>query len=571
MILLSPEAETVLQARYLRDGETAELLFRRVANYVACAEANYGQEAASAAEAYYELMSSLMFLPNSPALINAGKPKAQLAACFVLPIEDTLADIFETLKHTALIHQSGGGTGFSFSRLRPEGDRVGATGGTSSGPVSFMHIYDMATQVVKQGAARRGANMAILRVDHPDIASFITAKRRHDVLNNFNLSVGITDAFMEAVKNQTDFSLVNPHNRDVVKIVPAKEIFDLLVQMAWESGEPGLFFLDTVNEDNPTPQLGLFESPNPCSEQPLLPYESCVLGSINLTKMLTSNGCELSLDKSRLAQTVRTAVRFLDNVIDINCYPLPEVTEATRKTRKIGLGVMGLAELFVMLNVPYASRQAIQLTSDIMKFVTAEARAMSAELGRERGSFPAFAGSVFPKLGYSHMRNATVTTIAPTGTISMIAGCSSGIEPLFGLAMTRRVLDGRLITSVNQVAVDYLKKNGLFSDEVNEHITASGSVAGLGLPDKIKTVLATAHEVTPNWHVSHLAAAQQYTDNGVSKTVNLSKQATLCEVAEVFLTAHSKRCKGVTVYRDSSRGQQVLTHGVSGGCEECKI
>jgi ribonucleoside-diphosphate reductase alpha chain len=434
-----------------------------------------------------------------------------------------------------------------------------------------MHIYDMATQVVKQGAARRGANMAILRVDHPDIASFITAKRRHDVLNNFNLSVGITDAFMEAVKNQTDFSLVNPHNRDVVKIVPAKEIFDLLVQMAWESGEPGLFFLDTVNEDNPTPQLGLFESPNPCSEQPLLPYESCVLGSINLTKMLTSNGCELSLDKSRLAQTVRTAVRFLDNVIDINCYPLPEVTEATRKTRKIGLGVMGLAELFVMLNVPYASRQAIQLTSDIMKFVTAEARAMSAELGRERGSFPAFAGSVFPKLGYSHMRNATVTTIAPTGTISMIAGCSSGIEPLFGLAMTRRVLDGRLITSVNQVAVDYLKKNGLFSDEVNEHITASGSVAGLGLPDKIKTVLATAHEVTPNWHVSHLAAAQQYTDNGVSKTVNLSKQATLCEVAEVFLTAHSKRCKGVTVYRDSSRGQQVLTHGVSGGCEECKI
>ncbi|HWR43818.1 adenosylcobalamin-dependent ribonucleoside-diphosphate reductase [Sporomusa sp.] len=571
MTLLSPEAETVLHARYLWDGETPELLFHRVANYVAKAEAGYGRDTAGAAQEYFELMSSLAFLPNSPALINAGKPKAQLAACFVLPIEDTLEGIFDTLKHTALIHQSGGGTGFSFSRLRPEGDRVGTTGGVSSGPISFMHIYDMATQVVKQGAARRGANMAILRVDHPDILSFITVKRRRDALNNFNLSVGVTDVFMEAVHNQTDFELVNPHDGMAVKTVPAKEIFDLLVQMAWENGEPGLFFLDTVNRANPTLQLGKFESPNPCSEQPLLPYESCVLGSINLTKMLHGKGQQLSLNKGKLAQTVRTAVRFLDNVIDVNCYPLPEVAKATRQTRKIGLGIMGLAELFILLDLPYASEQAVQLTRDIMEFITAEGRAMSEELGCERGNFPAFTGSIFPRQGYSNMRNATVTTIAPTGTISMIANCSSGIEPLFGLAMTRRVLDGRLITSVNQVAIDYLKNWGLYSQDVYERIAELGSVAGLSLPDRAKNVLATAHEIEPSWHVAHLAAAQQYTDNGVSKTVNLPKNATLQDVAEVFLTAYARGCKGVTVYRDTSRDQQVLTHGVSGSCEECQL
>ncbi len=569
MILLSPEAETVLRARYLREDETPELLFRRVADYIAGAEAGYGQNAAQAAQAYYELLASGTFLPNSPALINAGKPKAQLAACFVLPIEDSLAGIFDTLKHTALIHQSGGGTGFSFSRLRPEGARVGATGGAASGPVSFMHIYDLATQVVKQGAARRGANMAVLRVDHPDIFTFITAKRRHDVLNNFNLSVGITDAFMEAVKQQADFELINPQNHTPVRTVPAREIFDLLVQMAWETGEPGLFFLDIVNKANPTPALGLFESPNPCSEQPLLPYESCVLGSINLTRLLTANkGQRVSLDKHKLTRTVRLAVRFLNNVIDINSYPLPEVTEATRKTRKIGLGIMGLAELFILLDLPYASQEAVQLTKDIMQAVTTEARAMSAELGRERGSFPAFADSIYPRQGYEHMRNATVTTIAPTGTISIIAGCSSGIEPLFALALTRRVLDGRLITSVNPVAVNYLRQQGLLTQAVNEQIALAGSVAGLALPDRVKRVLATAHEIEPAWHVAQLAAAQAYTDNGVSKTVNLPKDATCEDVARVFFAAYDQGCKGVTVYRDASRDEQVLSHGV--GCEECR-
>lgn len=569
MILLSPEAETVLSARYLHQDETPEILFRRVADYIASAEAEYGHNAAQAAQAYYELMASLTFLPNSPALINAGKAKAQLAACFVLPIEDSLPGIFDTLKHTALIHQSGGGTGFSFSRLRPAGDRVGATGGTSSGPVSFMHIYDMATQVVKQGAARRGANMAVLRVDHPDIFTFITAKRRHDVLNNFNLSVGVTDAFMEAVKNQADFELINPQNQAPIRAVPAQEIFDLLVQMAWENGEPGLFFLDTVNRANPTPALGLFESPNPCSEQPLLPYESCVLGSINLTKMLTTTkGQEFSIDKDKLTRTVRLAVRFLDNVIDINSYPLSQVAKATRKTRKIGLGIMGLAELFILLDLPYASQEAVQLTRDIMHLVTAEARAMSVELGQERGSFPAFADSIYPRQGYDYMRNATVTTIAPTGTISMIAGCSSGIEPLFGLSMTRRVLDGRLITSVNQVAVNYLKKLGLLTQAVHEQIVASGSVNGLALPDRVKRVLATAHEIEPAWHIAQLAAAQEYTDNGVSKTVNLPQNATCEDVSRAFFAAYDKGCKGVTVYRDTSRNEQVLTHGV--GCEECQ-
>ncbi|WP_371361480.1 Vitamin B12-dependent ribonucleoside-diphosphate reductase [Sporomusa rhizae] len=568
MILLSPEAETVLKTRYLLPNETPSVLFQRVASYVAKAEADYGHDAASYAQEYYELMSSLTFLPNSPALLNAGKPHAQLAACFVLPVEDSLEDIFETLKHTALIHQSGGGTGFSFSRLRPEGDKVDASGGTAGGPVSFLHIYDKATQVVKQGAARSGANMAVMQVDHPDIFTFITAKRRHDVLNNFNLSVGVTDDFMRAVQNKDDFALVNPRNGKVVKMVPAKEIFDLLVQMAWENGEPGLFFIDTVNKANPTPGLGRFESPNPCSEQPLLPFESCVLGSINLTKMLKKTGDEEILDEDKLARTVRTAIRFLDNIVDINHYPLQQVTEATKRTRKIGLGIMGLAELFISLDIPYASEQAVQLTRSIMKFITAEARAMSAQLGQVRGNFPAFRDSVYIQQGYHYMRNATVTTIAPTGTISIIAGCSSGIEPLFGLAMTRNVLEGKIITSVNQVVVEYLNRLGLLTDSVYEQIVAAGSVVGLPLPDRVKRVLATAHEIEPYWHVAHLAAAQKYTDNGVSKTVNLPKNATLADVAEVFFTSYAKGCKGVTVYRDKSRDQQVLTHGIA--CEECQ-
>ncbi|BBB92693.1 MAG TPA: adenosylcobalamin-dependent ribonucleoside-diphosphate reductase [Methylomusa anaerophila] len=567
--VLTLEANTVLKARYLKDNETAGELFRRVACHVARAESFYGCSSEAAGQEYYRLMAGLEFLPNSPTLFNAGKTNGQLAACFVLPIGDSLAGIFETLKNTALIHQSGGGTGFSFSRLRPAGDTVNSTGGVASGPVSFMEIYDAATQIVKQGAARRGANMAILRIDHPDIRQFITVKRKRDILNNFNLSVGITDQFMQAVKKGDDYSLVNPRDNTIAERVAARELFDLLAEMAWENGEPGLFFLDAVNRANPTPALGEFEAPNPCSEQPLLPYESCVLGSINLTKMLLPvDGEKVVFDYEKLRRTVRLAVRFLDNVIDVNNYPLPEVERATGLTRKIGLGIMGLSDLFIRFNIPYASQQAVDMTASIMHFITEEARRISSELGEARGSFPEFANSIYPKLGFKTLRNATVTTIAPTGSISIIAGCSSGIEPLFGLAMTRRVLDGRLIASVNQVVVDYLIKGNLWSDEVEAAIMGTGSVAGLNLPLPVKQTLATAHEISAEWHVAQLAAAQCHTDNGVSKTVNLPHNATREDVANVFWRAFINGCKGVTVYRDGSRDQQVLTQGAE-ACEEC--
>lgn len=567
--MFSPEAMAVLRARYLKDGETPDGMFRRVADHVAQAEARYGGDVARLAEEYRRLMADLVFLPNSPAIINAGKARAQLAACFVLPVEDSLVSIFETLKNTALIHQSGGGTGFSFSRLRPSGDGVSTTGGVASGPVSFMHIYDVATQVVKQGAVRRGANMAVLRVDHPDIEMFVTAKRNHDVLNNFNLSVAVTDDFMQAVDEGRPFALRTPRDGSVARMIDARRLFALLVRMAWESGEPGLFFLDAVNRFNPTPALGAFEAPNPCSEQPLLPYESCVLGSVNLTRLITARGGARQFDFARLREVVGTAVRFLDNVIDVNDYPLPAVAEATRRTRKIGLGVMGLAETFVMLDLPYASKEAVEMTGRILEAVTCEARKASAELGAARGSFPAFAASVYPERGFAAMRNATVTTIAPTGTISIIAGCSSGIEPLFALAMSRRVLEGRVLESVNQTVVEYLSQRNLYTEEVAAAIAATGSVEGTALPGSVRQVLATAQGIEPYWHVAHLAAAQAFTDNGVSKTVNMARDAAEEDVAAIFRQAHAAGCKGVTVYRDGSRAEQVLTGGTR--CEECVV
>jgi ribonucleoside-diphosphate reductase alpha chain len=567
--MFSPEAMAVLRARYLKGGEEPADMFRRVADHVARAELLYDGDAAQAADEYRRLMDDLVFLPNSPTLINAGKARAQLAACFVLPVEDSLVSIFETLKNAALIHQSGGGTGFSFSRLRPSGDVVSTTGGVASGPVSFMHVYDVATQVVKQGAVRRGANMAVLRIDHPDIEQFVTAKRSHDVLNNFNLSVAITNEFMQAVERGDRFALVSPRDGAMAKTVAARDLFALLVKMAWESGEPGLFFLDTVNRFNPTPALGAFEAPNPCSEQPLLPYESCVLGSINLTKLVADRGGERHIDFARLREVVRTAVRFLDNVVDINDHPLPAVAEATGRTRKIGLGVMGLAEVFIMLDIPYASREAVELTGSILGFVTAEARQASAELGAARGSFPAFAASVYPARGFAAMRNATVTTIAPTGTISIIAGCSSGIEPLFALAISRRVLGGQVLTSVNETVIEYLSQRNLYTEEAATAIAATGSVQATSLPDRVKQVLATAHGIEPYWHVAHLAAAQAFTDNGVSKTVNMPHAADEAEVAAIFRQAYAAGCKGVTVYRDGSRAEQVLTGGTV--CEECLL
>ncbi|GBG57105.1 ribonucleotide-diphosphate reductase subunit alpha [Sporomusaceae bacterium FL31] len=567
--MLTPEAMAVLKARYLMDNETPEAMFKRVAQTIAQAEALFDGDASRAAAEYDQLMSSLEFLPNSPTLMNAGKSNGQLAACFVLPIEDSLEAIFETLKNTALIHQSGGGTGFSFSRLRPKGDQVAATGNTSSGPISFMHVYNLATQVVKQGAVRSGANMAVLRVDHPDIMEFISVKHQRNVLNNFNLSVAVTDKFMAAVDADLPFELINPRTKLAVNSVQARTIYDRLTEMAWENGEPGLFFLDTVNKANPTPLLGAFESPNPCSEQPLLPYESCNLGSINLAKMIKATKHGIELDYNKLRNTVRTAVKFLDSVIDINHYPLNLVAEQSKLTRKIGLGIMGLADLFILLDIPYASEQAVELTANIMKFLTTEARLMSSAIALRRGNFPAFNGSIFAVQGYTAMRNATVSTIAPTGSISLIAQCSSGIEPLFALSVTRRVLEGSTLISSNPIVLRYLSERGLLSETVSAVIERDGSIANTDLPLAVQAVLATAHEIEPAWHIAHLAAAQRFTDNGVSKTVNLPYHATQADVAKVFKQAYESGCKGVTVYRNNSRSEQVLTHGMT-RCAKCE-
>ena len=565
--MLTPEAVTVLGTRYLQPGESPADMFWRVARTVAAAEEWYGGDAAAAAERYFDIMSSLTFLPNSPALMNAGRGSGQLAACFVLPVEDSLAGIFETLKLTALIHQSGGGTGFSFSRLRPQGDRVALTGGEASGPVSFIGIFDKATEIVRQGAARRGANMAVLRADHPDIRQFVTAKQHQSALNNFNLSVGITDQFMAAVRDGDRYQLINPRNGAVTEELPARDIFRLLTEMAWANGEPGLFFLDTVNRFNPTPGLGDFEAPNPCSEQPLLPYESCVLGSINLNRVLESKENGWVIDYDRLGQAVDTAVRFLDSVLDVNVYPVQAVKEATLKTRKIGLGIMGLADVFVRMGIPYGAEPAVRLTGRIMNFVTNRARQQSARLAAERGVFPAWPVSVYGQRG-EKMRNATVTTIAPTGTISILANCSSGIEPLFALSVSRRALDGVLLRSINQAALQFLGEKQLLSDDVYKLILQNGSVTDSALPLKVKAVLATAHEIPPAWHVRQLSAAQAYTDNGVSKTVNLPHGASAEDVAAIFFQAWESGCKGVTVYRDGSRAGQILMSGLE-NCPTC--
>ncbi|MGI6093339.1 MAG: adenosylcobalamin-dependent ribonucleoside-diphosphate reductase [Veillonellaceae bacterium] len=566
--MISPEAMTLLKNRYLLEDETPDQMFWRVAEHVAQGEELYQADKNQAAEEYYKLMSNLAFLPNSPTLMNSGKANAQLAACFVLPIRDSLSDIFETLKNAVLVHHSGGGTGFSFSRLRPQGDVVRERAGKASGPLAFISIFDAVAQTVKQGAVRSGANMAVLRVDHPDIKEFIIAKHNNTELNNFNLSVGVTDSFMTAVEKDTDFALVNPRTGHPTVRVRARSIFDLIVDMAWQNGEPGLFFLDTVNRANPTPELGDFESPNPCSEQPLLPYESCTLGSINLTRMLKRGGGKWEIDFIKLAETVRTAVRFLDNVIDVNHYPLDEIKQKSLQTRKIGLGIMGLADVFIMQDMAYASQQAVRTTAKLMNFITATARQESAILASKRGNFLAFDQSIFN--GKSrYMRNATVTTLAPTGSISIIANCSSGIEPLFGLAITRRVLDGSLLSSINQSVLAYLNEHKLLTPSIETMILNEGSIQSSNLSQHVKRVLATAHEIPPEGHVAQLAAAQRNIDNGVSKTVNLPQSATRSDVAHVFWQAYRKRCKGVTVYRHMSRQYQVLSHGIA--CPACSL
>ncbi len=566
MVVVSPTAQAVLDERYLlRDEqghvvETPETLFRRVARAVAAIDAQYGRatDLAATEERFFQAMVRREFLPNSPTLMNAGARLGQLMACFVLPLEDALESIFDTLKHAAMIWQTGGGTGFSFSRLRPDGDRVGGTGGEASGPVSFIEVYDMAAEVMRRGGLRRSANMGILAAHHPDVRAFIRAKERPQALPNFNLSVGVSDAFMAAARAGRSIDLVNPRTGQVVRRESAADLLDQAAASAWRTGDPGLVFLDRINRDNPTPQLGAIEATNPCGEQPLLPYEACCLGSINLERFVGERDGRAVLEEERLGRTVETAVHFLDNVIDASRYPLPEIERLCHGNRKIGLGVMGFADLLIRLGVPYDAEEALDVADRTMGLIARRADEASATLAERRGPFPNFHGSALDRPGARPVRHATRTTVAPTGTISVIAGCSSGIEPLFALSFTRRILD-REFREVHPLFREVAEREGFAAPEVLEQVAQRGTVQGVdAVPAAFRRLFVTAHEVPPEAHVRVQAAFQRHTDNAVSKTVNLPAHARPEHVRLVFRLAHELGCKGSTVYRYGSKESQVL-------------
>ena len=576
---LTENAKVVLDRRYLskdRDGnilEDPDGMFRRVARDLSLADLEYGateEQRKATEDEFYFAMRSLEVLPNSPTLMNAGRELQQLSACFVLPVDDALDSIFDRVKQTALIHKSGGGTGFSFSRLRPSGDVVGSTGGIASGPVSFIRAFDTATDVVKQGGTRRGANMGILNVDHPDVLAFIESKKDGRNLNNFNISVAVTTDFMERLKSNQDYDLINPRTGGVTGRLNARDVFDQIAQMAWQTGDPGLIFIDFINDDNPNPQLGRIESTNPCGEQPLLPYESCNLASVNLARMVCYSpvgGVEIDWD--RLARVVKTTVHMLDNVIDRNEYPILEIDEMSKKTRRIGLGVMGFSDLLVQLGIGYDSEEGVALAEEVMRKVKEETHRASQELAEERGSFPAWDGSVYNAPGNPvPMRNSAPTTIAPTGTISIIAGASSGIEPLFALSYVRNVMDNTRLVEANPYFEAVARHEGIYSEEMMEELARTGSLSRLEskfeIPQWIKDVFRTSHDISPEWHVRMQAAFQKHTDNSVSKTINFPHDATVEDVAHAYMLAYELECKGITVYRDGSKAGQVLSTGETG-------
>lgn len=594
-IILTRNALKVLEKRYLKRDkngnciETPQDMFRRVADTIASGDLEFGKtskDVQNLSDRFYNAITHRYFMPNSPTLMNAGRDLGQLAACFVLPIDDSLESIFETIKNTALIHQSGGGTGFSFSRLRPKNSVVRSTMGVSSGPVSFMEVFNAATEAVKQGGTRRGANMGILRVDHPDIIEFINCKSDNNKLNNFNISVAITDKFMEAYLNGKDYDLINPQNNEIVGRMDAGAVFDLIIDSAWKNGEPGIVFIDKMNKDNPTPQIGKIESTNPCGEVPLLPYEACNLGSINLGLMVKEQDGEFVVDWDLLENTVRTAMRFLDNVIVVNNYPLPQISEMVQNNRKIGLGVMGWADMLMQMGIAYNSEEGTSLATDVMSFIDYVSKTESVELAKERGCFNNFKGSVYEDSNYFSkkfagktsqkvndkmwaqldkdvqkygLRNATTTCIAPTGTISMIAGASGGIEPLFGLVFSRLIMDGTELLEVNPVFEKYMKNHGLYTEDLMNKIAKCGSVAHIEeLPDEVKRIFVTAHDISPYWHVKMQAAFQQFTDNAVSKTVNFIESATREDIKKTYILAYKNNLKGITVYRNNSRQFQPM-------------